>query len=107
MKVKILRDNPTAVTLQIIGYLGIIAAFIVTLFVDTEDLFGVDLSSELMIGAFITLAIFEGLAEIIELLYKNGKKQDAIIELLKDITAKSDKTPTSLEQDIESNLPEM
>lgn len=102
-----MKENGIAKTLQIIGWVEMFAALIVTIFIDTEDLFGVDHGRTIWVSAFITCMIFQGFAEIIDLLYKNGKKQDTIIDLLKDRSAKDNNTPRTVLQDIESNLPEM
>lgn len=102
-----MKENSVAKTLQIIGYVELIAAFILALIIDTEEMFGVDINSAIMISSFITCMVFQGFAEIIDLLYKNGKKQDAIIELLKDRSIKENNASKTVLQDIESNLPEM
>lgn len=102
-----MKENIIAKTLQIIGWVEMLAALIVSIFVDTEKLFGVDIGTAIWVGAFITCMIFQGFAEIIDLLYKNGKKQDAIIELLKDRSPKESNAPKTVIQDIESNLPKM
>lgn len=102
-----MKENGIAKTLQIIGWVEIVAAFILNLFVDTEEMFGVDLGIAITVSAFITCMIFQGFAEIIDLLYKNGKKQDAIIELLKDRSSAENNAPKTVLQDIESNLPKM
>ena len=102
-----MKENGIAKTLQIIGYVELIAATILNLFFDSEDIFGFDLSVGITIGAFITCVVFQGFAEIIDLLYKNGKKQDEIVELLKERHSKENNTPKTVLQDIESNLPEM
>ena len=102
-----MKENGIAKTLQIIGWAEMVAALIITIFVDTEDIFGVDLGFAIWISAFITCMVFQGFAEIIDLLYKNGKKQDAIIYLLKDRTTKDNNAPKTVLQDIESNLPNL
>ncbi len=102
-----MKDNGIAKTLQIIGWVEMFAALIVTIFVDTEEMFGIDLGTAIWVSAFITCIIFQGFAEVIDLLYKNGKKQDAIIELLKDRSSAETNAPKTVLQDIESNLPKM
>ena len=37
-----MKENSVAKTLQIIGYVELIAAFILALIIDTEEMFGVD-----------------------------------------------------------------
>ena len=102
-----MKENGIARTLQIIGWVEMFAALFVTLFVDTEEMFGIDLGTAIWVSAFITCVVFQGFAEIIDLLHKNGKKQDAIIELLKDRATEENNAPKTVLQDIESNLPEM
>lgn len=102
-----MKENRIAKTLQIIGWIEIFAALIVTIFVDTKEMFGVELGVAILVSAFITCMIFQGFAEMIDLLYKNGKKQDEIIQLLKDRSIKENNPPKTILQDIESNLPKL
>ena len=102
-----LKENSVAKILQIIGWVELLATFVVAVFVDTEEIFGIDLGPVIWISAFITCMIFQGFAEIVELLYKNGKKQDMIIKLLKERSGKENNAPKTVLQDIEDHLPEM
>lgn len=102
-----MKENGIAKTLQIIGWVEVLAAIILTIFIDKEELFGVEIGTAICVSSFITCMIFQGFAEIIELLYKNGKKQDMIIELLREQSIKENNVPKTELQDIESNLPEM
>lgn len=102
-----MKENGIAKALQIIGWLEAFAALIVTIFVDTEELLGISLGPAIIVSSFITCMIFQGFAEIIDLLYLNGKKQDTIIELLKDRPTQETPAPKTVIQDIESNLPDM
>jgi hypothetical protein len=46
--------------------------------------------------------VFQGFAEVIELLHKNSKTQEAILDHLQDKPA-----PKTVLEDIESNLPQI
>ena len=102
-----MKENRIAKSIQIIGYIEVAAAFILGIFLDIDEIFGIDAFPFLTICAAINCIIFEGFAEIIELIYKNGKKQDVIIELLKERPKNGNIAPKSVLQDIESNLPKM
>ena len=60
-----------------------------------------------MVSGYGVCFLFQGFAEIIDLLDKNGKKQDAIIELLKNCQNDNVKTTKTELEDIESNLPKL
>lgn len=102
-----MKENGIAKTLQIIGWVEVLAAIILTIFIDKEELFGVEIGTAICVSSFITCMIFQGFAEMIDLLYKNGKKQDEIIQLLKDRSIKENNPPKTILQDIESNLPKL
>lgn len=102
-----MKENPFARNVQIIGIIEVIAALILSIFLDLDEILGAGARWYLMICSLITLVIFEGFAEIIELLHKNNKKQDEIIDLLKNVTNNKKNTPKTELEDIELNLPEM
>lgn len=102
-----LKENSIARTLQIIGWLELVAALVVMIFSNGDDIFGIDFEIVVWVSAFIISCIFQGFAEIIELLYKNGKKKDAIYELLKERLSTNGETTKSVIEDIEANLPKM
>ena len=79
-----LKENRIAKALQIIGWVEMIAAIIVMIFSDIDEIWGVDFNAVIWVSAFITYYIFLGFAEIIDLLHKNGKRNDAIYDLLKE-----------------------
>lgn len=98
-----MKQNSVAKTLQIIGWAELICAFIICIISDFEalsDIIGLDIGVALVIGSFITCMLFQGFAEIIELLHKSAKTQEAILNHLQDKPA-----PTTVLEDIESNLP--
>ena len=102
-----MKENGVAKTLQIIGWLEAIAGFIISITVDTEEIFGTDFGFAIISGAFITCMIFQGFAEIIDLLQQNSNKQTQILELLKDHATKEPTAPKTIIEDIESNLPQL
>lgn len=102
-----MKENGIAKTLQIIGWAEMVAALIITIFADVDEILGIDFGAAIWVSAFITCMVFQGFAEIIDLLHKNGKKQDAIIDLLKDRSTKDNNAPKTVLQDIESNLPNL
>lgn len=81
-----LKENSVARMLQIIGYVELICAIIVlvvSIFSDIAETWGISINV-VFVGSFIAYYIFLGFAEIIDLLHKNGKKKDAIYDLLKE-----------------------
>ena len=102
-----LKENSVARMLQIIGYAELIGAIIVVIFSNVDEIWGIDFNIVVWVSAFITYYIFLGFAEIIDLLYKNGKKKDAIYDLLKERWSTNGETTKSVIEDIEANLPKM
>lgn len=102
-----LKENSVARMLQIIGYAELIGAIIVVIFSNVDEIWGIDFNIVVWVSAFITYYIFLGFAEIIDLLYKNGKKKDAIYDLLKERLSTNGETTKSVIEDIEANLPKM
>lgn len=102
-----MKENSIARMLQIIGWVELFAAIIVMIFSDVDEIWGIDFNIVIWVSAFITYYIFLGFAEIIDLLYKNGKKKDAIYELLKERLSTNGETTKSVIEDIEANLPKM
>lgn len=98
-----MKENSAAKSLQIVGWLEVIASVIVGLFVDTVALFGVDISLVIMAGGIITFCILQGFAEIIELLDRSVKKQDSIIELLEKKSSEEPKKTNEVQRNIASN----
>lgn len=98
-----MKQNGIAKTLQIIGWVELICAFLIWIFADFDDLsdiLGLDMGIAIVVSSFITCMLFQGFAEIIELLHKSAKTQEAILNHLQDKPA-----PTTVLEDIESNLP--
>lgn len=102
-----LKENSVARSLQMIGYIELICAIIVSLFSNVDEIWGIDFNIVIWVSAFITYYAFMGFAEIIDLLHKNCKKKDAIYELLKERLSTNGKTTKSVIEDIEANLPKM
>jgi len=102
-----MKKNGIAKSLQIIGWFEVVGAAILNIFTDTEQLFGIDFGIAISVSAFISCMIFQGFAEIIDLLDKNGKKKDAIINLLQNRFSTESNAYKTVLQDIESNLPKM
>ena len=100
-----MKQNGVAKTLQVIGLVELACAFILCIAADFEglsDLLGFNVGLVLIIGSFVTCMLFQGFAEVIELLHKSAKTQEAILNHLQQKPA----SKTVLE-DIESNLPEI
>ncbi len=79
-----MKTNPIAKTLQFIGYVGVLAT-IILLFITSSKQDSVVSDFTIIIGitvSFVTCMVFQGFAEIIELLYINGKKQETIIDFI-------------------------
>ena len=102
-----MKENSVAKILQVIGWLSMLGAIIASMFTDIDDFLGLDFDIVLMVSGYITAMMFEGFAEIVDLLYKNGKKQDAILALLSDRLPEKTSATKSVLADIESNLPQM
>lgn len=102
-----MKKNGIAKTLQIIGWAEIVAAFIITIAADVDEILGMDFGLVIWVSAFITCMIFQGFAEIIDLLQQNSNKQSEILDYLKDQAAKEPSAPKTVIEDIESNLPQI
>ena len=102
-----LKENSVARMLQIIGYAELVGAIIVVIFSKVDEIWGIDFNIVVWVSAFITYYIFLGFAEIIDLLHKNGKKKDAIYDLLKERLSTNGETTKSVIEDIEANLHKM
>ena len=102
-----MKENGIAKTLQIIGWTEMVAAFIITIAADVDEILGMDFGLVIWVSAFITCMIFQGFAEIIDLLQQNSNKQSEILDYLKDQAAKGPSAPKTVIEDIESNLPQI
>ena len=102
-----MKKNGIAKILQIIGWAEIVAAFIITIAADVDEILGMDFGLVIWASAFITCMIFQGFAEIIDLLQQNSNKQSEILDYLKDQAAKGPSAPKTVIEDIESNLPQI
>ena len=102
-----MKENGIAKTLQIIGWAEMVAAFIITIAADVDEILGMDFGLVIWVSAFITCMIFQGFAEIIDLLQQNSNKQSEILDYLKDQAAKGPSAPKTVIEDIESNLPQI
>ena len=80
---------------------------IVAIVVDIDEILGIDFGIAIMVSSFISCILFQGFAEIIDLLQKNVAKQESILNYLKDKATKEYTAPKSLIEDIEANLPDM
>ena len=79
-----MKTNPVAKMLQIIGWVGIIAT-VALLFISSSKQDSVVSDYTIIISillSFIICMIFQGFAEIIELLYINKKEQKTIIDFI-------------------------
>ena len=102
-----MKENGIAKTLQIIGWAEMVAAFIMTIAADVDEILGMDFGLVIWVSAFITCMIFQGFAEIIDLLQQNSNKQSEILDYLKDQATKGPSAPKTVIEDIESNLPQI
>ena len=102
-----MKENGVAKALQGIGYAVLVCAIIVSFLSDVDEILGIDFGLFIIVNAIITCYVFLGFAEIIDLLHKNGKKKDAIYDLLKERLSTNGETTKSVIEDIEANLPEM
>ena len=102
-----MKENGIAKTLQIIGWAEMVAAFIITIAADVDEILGMDFGLVIWVSAFITCMIFQGFAEIIDLLQQNSNKQSEILDYLKDQATKGPSAPKTVIEDIESNLPQI
>lgn len=102
-----MKENGIAKTLQIIGWAEMVAAFIINIAADVDEILGMDFGLVIWVSAFITCMIFQGFAEIIDLLQQNSNKQSEILDYLKDQAAKGPSAPKTVIEDIESNLPNL
>ena len=102
-----MKENGIAKTLQIIGWAEMVAAFIITIAADVDEILGMDFGFVIWVSAFITCMIFQGFAEIIDLLQQNSNKQSEILDYLKDQATKGPSAPKTVIEDIESNLPQI
>lgn len=100
-----MKENGIAKILQIIGWVEMGCALILSLFFDVDEIFGIYPGLVINFSAFIVCMLFQGFAEIIELLHKGVQKQDAILDFLKGTPNGSNNAPKTIVEDIESNLP--
>lgn len=95
-----MKENPAAKALQAstkIIVWGAIFLIILSLFIEIE----LNPTITLVIAGLVA-SFFEGLSEIVELLHKSHKTQEAILAHLK-----KDPASDSILKDIESNLPKI
>lgn len=100
-----MKQNGIAKTLQIIGWVEFACAimlWILGIFEDISEMLDFDIGISIVVSSFITCMVFQGFAEVIELLHKNAKTQEAILDHLQDKPA-----PKTVLEDIESNLPQI
>lgn len=102
-----MMGNNVAKILRIIGIVEVICGVLVGFyFLVSEDTAGW-IGITVMISSFITCMLFAGFGEIINLLQKNADAQGELLNYLKEQPTKGIAKPTSVLQDIESNLSEM
>ena len=100
--------NEVAKSLKTIGIVefacGVIVAVILLLGDSPMSAFA---AGAVVVTSFITCMIFEGFAEIINLLQSNNDVQRKILKHLEQKNSTQQNAPQSVLQDIESNLPQL
>lgn len=103
-----MKTNRVARTLQIFGWLVLALSFISLIFLETKESVDASVLITVLLTGFISSVSFEGFAEIIELLYINGKKKETIIDFLYLNNIKQDELldlirnkPTTVKSDTE------